>query len=152
MMVIPPDKPHSVRVGPEGCEVTDLFSPIREDFLPASADRFTQPNADTVPSGSEIDEEAAYREFWVLLKEKGVRVDMDQFRQLPLELAARYTYDRECISMGRMRRLLGLDKAQAKALMRKWEHGADHSEYSLRRMHQRLVIIPGDPVPGKGRR
>jgi quercetin dioxygenase-like cupin family protein len=147
MLVIPANKPHGVKVGPEGCDVTDLFSPIREDFigktstyLPGSAEEEAED-----PEG--VDENQAYMDLWSFLRTKGLKVDFEQFKGLPLELAARYTYDQECISMGQVRKILGMDKQQAKALIRAWKHGDDHSEYSLRRMHERLVIIPGDPVP-----
>ncbi len=33
MLIIPSSKPHGVKVGPEGCIVSDIFSPIREDFI-----------------------------------------------------------------------------------------------------------------------
>ena len=37
MLVIPPSKPHGVEVGPQGCTVMDLFSPLRQDFIDGSA-------------------------------------------------------------------------------------------------------------------
>ncbi len=151
MLVIPSNKPHRVNVGAEGCDVTDLFSPIREDFVNKTSASLSGP-ADKEATGPQvIDENQAYLDLWSFLRGKSIRVDFEQFKELPLELAARYTYDRECISMGQVRKILGMDKEQAKALIRKWKHGDDHSEYSLRRMHERLAIIPGDPLPPRRR-
>lgn len=65
-------------------------------------------------------------------------------KELPLDLLARFAYERECLSMGQLRKILGLDKQQAKELLRQWKHGDDHSEASLRRKWERLVIVPGD--------
>ncbi len=33
MLLIPSMVPHSASSGPEGCEIIDLFSPIRQDFI-----------------------------------------------------------------------------------------------------------------------
>jgi len=60
---------------------------------------------------------------------------------------ARYAYERECLSLGRVREILGISKEQAKALLRQWKHGDDHSESSLRRKMERLIIISEEHSP-----
>jgi len=40
--------------------------------------------------------------------------------------------------------LLGLDKNQAKDLLREWKHGDDHSAASLRKMMTQMVVLPRD--------
>ncbi len=134
MIVIPSHRPHGVKVGPQGCTVVDVFSPIREDFLanrPAAVTE-KQPNA----------EEEVYVKLHGHLTAAGVNVPLDHLKELPVELLARYVFEKQCISMGELRGILGLDKAQAKDLLRRWKHGDDHSESSLRRKLERLVIMP----------
>jgi hypothetical protein len=46
--------------------------------------------------------------------------------------------------MGQLRRILGLNKDQAKGLLRQWKHGDDHSESSLRRKMERMIVLPSD--------
>jgi len=57
---------------------------------------------------------------------------------------ARYCYEKECITMGQLRNVLGLDKKQAKDLLRQWKHGDDHSESSLRRKIERTIVLTSD--------
>lgn len=151
MLVIPSLKPHGVRIGPEGCLATDLFSPIREDLIAGRATY--QPG--TKPEGERTEEERpeapakdeAYRQLQGFLRKAGIAVELEHLMEVELDLLARYTYEKECITMGQLRRILGLDKKQAKALLREWKHGDDHSEYSLRRKLERLVMLPGDLHP-----
>lgn len=151
MLVIPPSKPHGVRVGPEGCLVTDLFSPIREDFISGTSSYL--PAAGSPESGESSErpqpphKAEAYKQLQSYLKKVGVTAELEQLMEVELEILARYTYEKECISMGELRKILGLDKKQAKALLREWKHGDDHSEYSLRRKMERLVMLPGDLHP-----
>ena len=63
---------------------------------------------------------------------------------IPLDLLARYTYERQCITMGQLREILGIDKKQAKDLLREWKHGDDHSESSYRRKMERMIMLPSD--------
>ncbi|MEW6347880.1 MAG: cupin domain-containing protein [Thermodesulfobacteriota bacterium] len=135
MIVIASGRPHGVKIGPEGCTAVDIFSPIREDFLSNKPTwRLTEkePNA-----GEEV-----YVKLQGYLTAKGIHVPLEKLKELPVELLARYVYEKECITMGELRGILGLDKAQAKALLRQWKHGDDHSESSLRRKLERLVIMP----------
>lgn len=44
--------------------------------------------------------------------------------------------------MGQLRAAMGIDKKQAKDLLRTWKHGDDHSESSYRRSLERIVIVP----------
>ncbi len=135
MIVIPSGRPHGVKIGPEGCTAVDVFSPIREDFLsnkPTWSLTKKEPNAG----------EEAYEKLQGYLTAAGVKVPLEELKGLPLELLARYVFEKQCISMGELRAILGLDKAQAKALLRQWKHGDDHSESSLKRKLERLVIMP----------
>lgn len=148
MLVIPPSRPHGVHVGPDGCIAVDLFSPIRQDFIDKSSSYLPQGGAQDEPTAeSEEQRERAYRELQGFLHAKGIKASLEQMKELPLDLLARFAYERECLSMGQLRKILGLDKQQAKELLRQWKHGDDHSEASLRRKWERLVIVPGDLPP-----
>jgi quercetin dioxygenase-like cupin family protein len=141
MLVIPAWKPHGVKVGPEGCPVIYLFSPIRQDFI--------EGNAAYLP-GTQMpteEEKAApavnpYDELHGYLAARGIRVPIDELRKMPLNLLARYVYEREGITMGQLRKVLGFSKDQAKALLREWKHGDDHSESSLKKIMATKAIIP----------
>lgn len=134
MLVIPGFKPHGVRVGPEGCSVMDLFSPIRKDFIQGKATYLPQ------------EEKDPYIRLHGVLRGTGMKVTLEELRQIPLDVLARYVYDKECITMGQLRDILGLDKKQAKDLLRQWKHGDDHSESSYKRKLERLVVIPDELV------
>ncbi len=154
MLVIPPSKPHGVRVGPEGCTAVDLFSPIRKDFIEKSSAYLGQTGSgkgsqQTDPA-KDAQQGAAYESLRGCLATKGIDVGLEQLKEVPLELLARYVYERECVSMGRLRVILGIDKEQAKALLRQWKHGDDHSEASLRRKMERLVFGGGELHPPSG--
>lgn len=132
MLVIPSLKPHGVKVGPQGCVALDLFSPIRNDFIEGRAGYFAK---DGEPKDS-------YRRLYGFLRRTGMNVTLDELREVPLEVLARYVYDKECITMGELRDILGLDKKQAKELLRQWKHGDDHSESSYKRKLERLIVLP----------
>jgi quercetin dioxygenase-like cupin family protein len=154
MLVIPPSKPHGVKVGPEGCTAVDLFSPIRRDFIEKSSAYLGQTGpgkGDQTPPAEDARHAEAYVSLQRCLATKGINVGMEQVKEVPLELLARYAYERECISMGQVRAILGMDKEQAKALVRQWKHGDDHSEASLRRKLERLVSVVGGTPPHSGR-
>lgn len=133
MLVIPPSEPHSVTVGPRGCTAMDLFSPIRHDFIESRGEAGRPP---------EETEEDKYVQLQGFLASAGIELPLDQLLQVPLEVLARYVYDRECITMGQLRKILELDKKQAKELLRQWKHGDDHSESSLKRKMERLIVLP----------
>jgi hypothetical protein len=44
--------------------------------------------------------------------------------------------------MGQLRAVMGIDKKQAKDMLRTWKHGDDHSESSYKRNLERIVIVP----------
>ncbi len=139
MLVIPPSVPHGVEVGPEGATAIDLFSPIREDFISESETYLDR----TGSSGDATQEdEDKYKKFQSFLTTAGIKIPLEQILEVPLEILARYVYDRECITLGQIREILGIDKKQAKALLREWKHGDDHSESSLKKAMQRRVILP----------
>jgi hypothetical protein len=140
MLVIPGFKPHGVKVGPEGCSVMDLFSPIRKDFIEGKASYLPQEERDP------------YIRLHVVIRGLGVKVTLEELRDLPLEVLARYVYDNECITMGQLRDILGLDKKQAKDLLRQWKHGDDHSESSYKRKLERLVVIPDEILASSTRK
>jgi hypothetical protein len=151
MLVISPSKPHGVKVGPEGCTAVDLFSPIRRDFIEKSSAYLGQTGPgqggqQTAPARDARADEA-YRALRGCLAVKGITIDMEQLKEVPLEIVARYAYERECLSLGRVREILGISKEQAKALLRQWKHGDDHSESSLRRKMERLIIISEEHSP-----
>lgn len=141
MLIIPSSKPHGVKVGPEGCVVSDIFSPIREDFIQGTSS-YIKSDTKQDSSGSRVDTAEAYRELHGFLVASGVKIGLDDLKEIPLELVARYVYERECISLGRLRTILGLDKNQAKDLLRQWKHGDDHSESSYRRKLERMIVLP----------
>jgi quercetin dioxygenase-like cupin family protein len=153
MIVIPPSKPHGVRIGPDGCTVMDLFSPIRHDFIQGTSSYLGQ-GASTAVTAEEAPAAAAddshkYVQLQGYLTAKGIDIPLEKLQEVPLLLLARYVYEKECITMGELRRVLGMDKAGAKALLREWKHGDDHSESSLRRKMERMVMLPWDMPFGK---
>jgi len=145
MLVIPPNVPHGVKVGPEGSTAMDLFSPIREDFIQQSSVYLGQvPGKDKAAAGSPPSDDEVYRTLQSYLHKVGVRASLEELKEYPIIAIARLAFDRECISMGQLRLLLGLDKNQAKDLLREWKHGDDHSAASLRKMMTQMVVLPGD--------
>jgi len=145
MLVIPSSKPHGVRIGPEGATAVDLFSPIRQDFIDGIS-AYIKPSGESGkgPAAAPVSEKDPYEQLQGFLASAGIRVPLDDLKELPLDLLARYVYERECITMGQLRQVLGLSKDEAKALLREWKHGDDHSESSLRRTMERMIILPGD--------
>jgi len=144
MLIIPSSKPHGVKVGPEGCIVSDIFSPIRKDFIQGTAS-YIKSGPERDSPGEPTDRTKAYTELHGFLAAAGVKIGLDDLKEIPLELVARYVYERECISLGQLRTILGLDKNQAKDLLRQWKHGDDHSESSYRRKLQRMIVLPDVP-------
>lgn len=146
MIVIPPSAPHGAKVGPEGCTVLDLFSPLRRDLIEQASSHLAGTGESKERAGEsvspEMSDEAKYLQLQGYLSASGIEVPLDQLQQVPLDLLARYVYERECVSMGQLRAVLGIDKKQAKELLRQWKHGDDHSESSLKRSLERIVIIP----------
>jgi quercetin dioxygenase-like cupin family protein len=145
VLVIPSSQPHGVTVGPEGCVAVDYFSPIREDFLEGKASYLPgSGEAGTSETGADAqaDAEKAYKALQEVLAESGIKVGMSTLREVPLELLGRYAFERECLSMGRLRRILGLSKQEAKDLLRQWKHGDDHSRASYEKMLKTFVMIP----------
>ncbi len=129
MLLIPASKPHAVTVGPEPGVLIDFFSPIREDFVQGRVSQVSEEGADP------------YRRLHGILRSKGIKTPIEQLRELPLELLARYVYEKECVTMGQLREILGMDKTQARNLLRQWKHGDDHSESSLKRKLERLIDL-----------
>jgi quercetin dioxygenase-like cupin family protein len=156
MLVIPSFKPHGVKVGTEGSEATDIFSPIRHDFLkgkPAYLPGSKESTQDDENSESQTDgDEEKYLKIKRVLEAAGIDAGLEDLKKLPIDLLARYVYEKECISMGELRKIMGLDKKQVKALLREWKHGDDHSESSLKRKLERLVILPWEKIPTKPER
>jgi len=155
ILVIPSSRPHGVRVGPEGCTVMDIFSPIRQDFIEGTA---TYIGKDAGPAGEaatsapgEGSHEEKYRQLQGFLDARGMKIPMEALQDVPLDLLARYVYEKEAITMGQLRKVLGIDKAAAKELLRQWKHGDDHSESSYLRKLQRMVMLPWEETLGKPR-
>jgi quercetin dioxygenase-like cupin family protein len=152
MTIIPPSRPHGVKIGPQGCEAIDVFSPIREDFLQktdtylGSSGSSEEKRAAGTPDSP--DEEAAYKALHDALKGIGAKITLEAVKEIPVRLLARYAYDKRCVSMGDLKRILCLDSTRAKALIREWKHQDDLSEISLQRKMERLVMFPGDDPKG----
>jgi len=145
MLVIPPNVPHGVKVGPEGSIAIDLFSPIREDFIQKSSAYLGQgPGKDEAAITGPPSDDEVYRTLQSYLHKAGVRASLEELKEYPIVAVARLAFERECISMGQLRLLLGLDKNQAKDLLREWKHGDDHSAASLRKMMTQMVVLPRD--------
>ena len=148
MLVIPGSKLHGAEIGPHGGTIIDLFSPLRQDLIESRAAYFAQTGAaGDVQAGSipgDAKEADPYRRLYGFLRGSGIKVTQEELKNIPLDLLARYTYERQCITMGQLRQVLGLDKTQAKALLREWKHGDDHSESSYRKMMERMIMLPSE--------
>jgi unsaturated pyranuronate lyase len=141
MLVIPPSLPHSARTGSERCKAMDFFSPIRQDFIEGTATYFRSDD------GKEVGDDEVYRRLRSILAGSGIQATFDQVKEVPLDILARYVYEREMVTMGELRRAMGWDKREAKAALREWKHGDDHSQASLEKMRRSMVILPWDPIP-----
>ena len=148
MLVIPPSKPHGVAIGPEGAVAMDIFSPIRTDFIQGTASYIKRASAaeEETSASALLTDEQKYGKLNGFLRGAGIAIELKDLMEVPLNLVARYAYDKECITLGQLRSILGLDKKQAKDLLREWKHGDDHSESSLKRKLERLVVIPDELV------
>lgn len=145
MLVIPPSVPHGVTVGPGGCSVTDIFSPIRQDFIDKTSAYLPGAPVRERDAASQSEEERdkeRYRRLHSYLQDSGIKIPIEKLMEISLDIVARYVYERECIAMGQLRAVMGWDKTEAKAHLRTWKHGDDHSQASYDRMLERLVIIP----------
>ncbi|MFH0823445.1 MAG: cupin domain-containing protein [Pseudomonadota bacterium] len=148
MLMIPSMKRHAVKVGPDGSSAIDIFSPIRRDFIEGK-DAYLGGTQDASATPSPVDEsqlsiEDGYRKVDAFLRSAGIKTDPDRLKDYSLEELAWLAYERKTISMGQLRELLGITKEEARALIRRWKHGDDHSEYSLQRRKERIVILPGE--------
>jgi quercetin dioxygenase-like cupin family protein len=141
MLVIPSSKRHGARIGPDGCTVMDLFSPIRQDLIEAAGGHYKTLSEEATELSEDKD---PYEQLQGFLASAGIRVPLEELKKLPLDLLARYVYERQCITMGQLRKVLKMSKEEAKALLREWKHGDDHSEASLRRTMERMIVLPGD--------
>jgi quercetin dioxygenase-like cupin family protein len=141
MLVIPSSKRHGARIGPDGCTVMDLFSPIRQDLIGAAGEHIRTSGGEETELSEDKD---PYEQLQGFLASAGIRVPLEELKKLPLDLLARYVYERQCITMGQLRKVLKKSKEEAKALLREWKHGDDHSEASLRRTMERMIVLPGD--------
>lgn len=141
MLVIPSSKRHGARIGPDGCTAVDLFSPIRQDLIEAAGGHIRTSGEEENELSEDKD---PYEQLQGFLSSSGIRVPLEELKKLPLDLLARYVYERQCITMGQLRKVLKMSKDEAKALLREWKHGDDHSEASLRRTMERMIVLPGD--------
>ena len=78
MLVIPPSKPHGVEVGPQGCTVMDLFSPLRQDFIDGSAAYLSR------TEGTDAKEADPYRRLHGFLRGSGIKVTLEELKKHPL--------------------------------------------------------------------
>jgi quercetin dioxygenase-like cupin family protein len=146
MVLIPSSKPHSATVGPNGAIVIDVFSPIRKDLIHAEAPYLESDEAGEVTRNSEQKPDA-YVQLQSFLRASGMAVPLEDLMEVPLPLLARFAYERQCLTMGQLRAILGLDRDQAKALLKEWKHGDDHSEASYRRKLDRMIVMPSGLPP-----
>jgi quercetin dioxygenase-like cupin family protein len=148
MLVIPGSKVHGAEIGPNGGTIVDLFSPLRPDLIESwEAHRSQMAGSGgqkTDSRAGEAKDADSYRRLHGFLRASGITVTLEELQDIPLDLLARYTYERQCITMGQLRQVLGIDKSQAKAFLREWKHGDDHSESSYQRMMERMIILPSD--------
>jgi len=147
MVVVPSSRPHGSVAGLDGATVLDVFSPIRQDFLESrtSTGAPLAEKTESAPAAPEAGPEGdPYEQLQEVLASVGIKVPLEELRKTPLDLLARYVYEKECITMGQLRRILGLSKAGAKDLLRQWKHGDDHSEASLKRKMERMIVLPSD--------
>jgi hypothetical protein len=148
MYVVKSMRPHGVKVGASPAKVVDLFSPIREDFLAKSESYLTRSSGDSSGSTETSDagehQQDPHARLKGFLDSIGIHVELEKLQEVPLNVLARYCYEKECITMGQLRNVLGLDKQQAKNLLREWKHGDDHSESSLRRKIERMIVLKSD--------
>ncbi len=148
VIIIPPSQPHSAKTGLDGCLVMDVFSPIRQDFIDGAANYFNE-DVDKPDSAEEVTQAPKrsvdpYIALKGYLSGVGIDIPLETLRQTPLDILARYVYEKECITMGQLREVLGIDKKQAKDMLRTWKHGDDHSESSFKRKLERLIILPNE--------
>jgi quercetin dioxygenase-like cupin family protein len=151
MILIPSSKPHAALAGVDGCVVMDIFSPIRQDFIDSQSDQDAsswsgcQGRAELGDIFSNSSGKPdPYVQIQGYLAGAGTSIALEKLREVPLEILARYAYEKECMTMGQLRQALGIDKPTAKGLLRNWKHGDDHSESSYRRRLERLVVIPAE--------
>jgi quercetin dioxygenase-like cupin family protein len=148
MLVIPGSQRHSAQIGPHGATAIDLFSPLRQDLIESrnayfqKAEAAGENRAGVTPADAK--QADPYARLHGFLRASGIKITLDQLKDVPLDLLARYTYERQCITMGQLRQILGVDKTQAKALLREWKHGDDHSESSYRKMMETMIMLPSD--------
>jgi quercetin dioxygenase-like cupin family protein len=147
MIVVPGAAPHGALTGPEGCTTLEIFSPVRQDYIDSTSTPSEAAAVSDDHSAEDVaalDEEGKYRRLQGFLQATGITIELEELKKVPLELLARYVYDKQCITLGELRKVLGLDKMQAKALLREWKHGDDHSESSLKRNMERQVVFPAE--------
>ncbi len=148
MLVIPGSQRHSAQIGPNGGTIIDLFSPLRQDLIESRNAYFAKGgavgDAQVGSPPSDAKDADPYRRLHGFLGASGIKVALEELKNIPLDLLARYTYERQCITMGQLRQILGIDKTQAKALLRDWKHGDDHSEASYQRMLERMIMLPSE--------
>lgn len=148
MIMIPSMVPHGALAGPQGCQIIDMFSPIRQDFIDNSTSYFTtspqspESGRPEIENASDVPRPDPYSEFHAFLAGAGIRIPIEKLREHPLDVVTRYTYEKECITMGQLRKILGINKKQAKDMLRTWKHGDDHSESSYKRSLERVVVVP----------
>jgi quercetin dioxygenase-like cupin family protein len=136
-LLVPIAKSHGTQAGPDGCVLLDIASPVSKDLVDGES---------TYLESSTEQTKDPYLQLYGYLRANGIKTTLDELKTIPIELLARYTYERGCITMGELRKVLDIDKKQAKSLLREWKHGDDHSESSYKRKFERLVIIPQNVI------
>ena len=139
MLVIPPSKPHGVEVGPQATALLwTCFHPCDRILSTAGslfvASRWQQrERSRPLPIGHGL-----FAGIWYKGHAGGIE-------EHPLGFVRPPVPERDqCITMGQLRQVLGMDKTQAKALLREWKHGDDHSEASYRKMMERMIMLPSE--------
>lgn len=146
ILVIPPSVPHSASVGPKGAIVMDIFSPVREDFIHSKPSYY---RAQTGPEAVETSEDEIHSKIHSILLANGAQATLDQVKEVAVDILAGYIYEKGLVTMGELRKIMGWDKKQAKAALREWKHGDDHSQSSYEKMLRTQVVLPWERPVGR---
>ena len=138
MLVIPGSKRHGAEIGPQGGTIIDLFSPstagsYRQPRKPISRKRGLRVKSRRLTPG-DAKEADPYRRLHGFLRGSGIKVTLEELKNIPWICWPGTRTNVNASPWGNCVRSWALDKTQAKALLREWKHGDDHSESSYRKM------------------
>ncbi len=146
VLVIPPSAAHSASVGPKGATVMDIFSPVREDFIHSKPSYY---RSESEPDRAVCSEDEIHSKIHSILISNGAQATLDQVKEVSVDILAGYIYEKGLVTMGELRRIMGWDKKRAKAALREWKHGDDHSQSSYEKMLRTQVVLPWERPIGR---